>query len=434
MSQIKQSSYSFHKEERGITFPDHEADHCVMCGLCLPHCPTYRLTGDESESPRGRIALMRALAKDQLAPTPSLLAHLDRCLGCRACEAACPSNVPYGRLIDLGRAQVRDERPWWQRFKRDLLQRRIIPHSTILRGLGRLARLAQITGIDNLARRSGLLQALGWARLEALVPKLPPLQRWRHFYPAEGKERGQVALFKGCIASVIDQPQLFATVQLLNRLGYGVHVPKSQVCCGALARHEGGPEQALALALQNIKIFAAVEVEAIIGTASGCTASLIDYPQWAQEGQADVAAACAFTDKLQDINQFLFRTAWPAEIVLKPLEKRVVVQDPCSLRYVLHQHEVVYNLLHRIPKADILSLPNNQQCCGAAGSYMLTQPVFAQSLRSEKINALWEIRPDILVTSNIGCSLYLAAGMRERGLAVEVLHPVQLLARQANFQ
>lgn len=405
-----------------------------MCGLCLPHCPTYRLTGDESESPRGRIALMRALAKEQLTPTPRLLGHLDRCLTCRACEAVCPSLVPYGRLIDSARAQVRGQQSRWQRFKKYFLQRWIIPHPIVLRSLGRLTRLAQIIGVDELARRSGLLRVLGWAPLETLVPKLPPLQPWRHFYPAKVKEQGEVALFRGCIADVVDQSLLLATVQLLNQLGYSVHVPSSQVCCGALARHEGEPEESLTLALRNIKAFASIEAEAIICTATGCTASLIDYHQWMQESGADMAAARAFADKLQDVNQFLLQVSWPTEVVLKPLAKRVVVHEPCSLRYVLDQHEAVYSLLRRIPEVDIVSLPNNEQCCGAAGSYMLTQPVFAQSLRAEKINALRKIQPDILVTSNVGCSLYLSAGVREARLPIEVVHPVQLLVRQMSFQ
>jgi glycolate oxidase iron-sulfur subunit len=289
-------------------------------------------------------------------------------------------------------------------------------------------------GVDELARRSGLLRVLGWAPLEALAPKLPPLQPWRHFYPARVREQGQVALFRGCIADVVDQSVLLAAVQLLNQLGYGVHVPSGQVCCGALARHEGEPEESLTLALRNIKVFAAIETEAVICTASGCTASLIDYPQWVRESGADMATTRAFAHRLRDINQFLLQAVWPTEVVLEPLAKRIVVQEPCSLRYILHQHEAVYSLLRRIPKAEIISLPHNDQCCGAAGSYMLTQPVFAQSLRAEKINALKKIQPDILVTSNVGCSLYLAAGVREARLPIEVVHPVQLLVRQMNFQ
>lgn len=419
-------------QETGFPFPDQEADRCVMCGLCLPHCPTYRLTGDESESPRGRIALMRALASDQLAPTPRLIGHLDRCLTCRACEAVCPSDVPYGHLIDFGRAQVRNHRPRWQRIQRRLIQKWVIPHSAILRGLGRLARFAQITKIDVLLQRSGLLQALGGAPLGKLLPKLPPLRRWQRFYPARTTERGQVALFTGCIADVVDRPLLMATVQLLNQLGYGVHIPAEQVCCGALARHEGELEQAVKLASRNVKAFTALNPDAVICTASGCAASLIEYPQWVHE--AEVMGVHDFAYKLRDINQFLGEIPWSAETALKPLAKRIAVHEPCSLRYVLHHQQAAYTLLGRIPGADVVPLADNSQCCGAAGSYMLTQPTLSQSLLADKINALQEIQPHILVTSNVGCALHLAAGVRGRNLPIEVLHPVQLLIRQLNLQ
>lgn len=420
----------------GFPFPDHEADRCVMCGLCLPHCPTYRLTGDESESPRGRIALMRAAASGQLAPTPRLIDHLDHCLTCRACEAACPSAVPYGQLIDAGRAQVRTHRSRWQRVKRHLIHKWIISHPPILRGLGRLGRLAQVMRVDALARRSGLLQTLGIAPLEELLPRLPPLRRWRRFYPAQGKERGQVALFTGCIADVVERPLLTVTVQLLNRVGYGVHVPGNQLCCGALARHEGEPEQAVKLASHNVKAFAAPNVDAVICTASGCTASMVEYPQWMREAKAsreDTTRTRDFAHKLRDVSQFLCELPWPTEVALKPLTKRIVIHDPCTLRYGLRQHQAVYTLLSRIPGADIAPLPHNDQCCGAAGSYMLTQPDFSRPLRDKKIKELQELPPDILVTSNVGCALHLAAGITEKGLPVEVLHPVQLLARQLDL-
>ncbi len=431
MYQPTQDSHASDQEPK-FPFPDQEADRCVMCGLCLPHCPTYRLTGDESESPRGRIALMRALASGQLAPTPRLIGHLDRCLTCRACEAVCPSNVPYGHLIDFGRAQVRNHRPRWQRIQRRLIQKWVVPHPTILRSLGRLARLAQITKIDVLLRRSGLLQALGGAPLENLLPRIPPLRRWQRFYPAQMTERGQVGLFTGCIADVVDRPVLFATVQLLNQLGYGVHIPAEQVCCGALARHEGELEQAVKLASRNVKAFTALNLSAVICTASGCTASLIEYPQWMRE--TEVVGVQDFAYKLRDINQFLGEVPWPMEATLKPLTKRIANHDPCSLRYVLRHHQAVYAVLSRIPGVDIVPLVDNRQCCGAAGSYMLAQPTLSQSLLAKKIDALREIQPDILVTSNVGCALHLAAGVRERSFPIEVLHPAQLLVRQLNLQ
>jgi glycolate oxidase iron-sulfur subunit len=432
MYQSKQGSF-LSLEQRERVFPDQDADRCVMCGLCLPHCPTYRLTGDESESPRGRIALMRALASAQLAPTPSLIGHLDRCLTCRACEAVCPAVVPYGALIDSARVQVREGRSRWQRVKKLLIQKWLISHPRRIRALGRLARFAQIMRIDEWARRSGLLQALGWTPLEKLLPKLSPLQRWRSFYPAQDKEQGQIALFTGCIADVVERPLLMATVKLFNHLGYSVYVPPDQVCCGALAWHEGEWEHAVRLACRNIQSFAAVEGQAVVCTASGCTVSLRDYPCWIQESGADATTASSFAYKLRDVNQFLCQLSWPKDMELKPLAKRIAVHDPCSLRHVLHQHRAVYALLRRIPAADIVPLSYNEDCCGAAGSYMLTQPELAQSLLSLKINNLREIRPDILVTSNVGCSLHLAAGVKEAGLSIEVLHPVQLLARQLNL-
>ena len=421
-------------EQREQAFLDQDSDRCVMCGLCLPHCPTYRLTGDESESPRGRIALIRALASAQLASTPSLMGHLDRCLICRACEAVCPAAVPYGALIDSARVQIRQSRPRWQRVKKYLLHEWLIARPGRIRALGQLARFAQIMKFDALARHIGLLQVLRWAPLERLLPRLSPLQRWRSFYPAQGKEQGQVALFTGCIADVIERPLLIATVNLFNCLGYSVYVPPDQVCCGALAWHEGEWELAVRLACRNIQAFTAVVGrEAVVCTASGCTVGLIDYPRWIRESGADAAMASSFTDKLRDVNYFLYQLSWPEEVKLKPLAKRIAVHDPCSLRHVLHQHHTVYALLRRIPAADIVPLSDNEDCCGAAGSYMLTHPELAQSLLSLKIRRLQEIGADILVTSNVGCSLHLAAGVREAGLSIEVLHPVQLLARQLNL-
>lgn len=430
---VQSSPYDSSPSRESEKLLDQEADRCVMCGLCLPHCPTYRLTGDESESPRGRIALMRALAKKQLPPTLGLLGHLDRCLTCRACEAVCPSLVPYGRLIDSARAQAKDHRSYWQQFKKYLFHQWILSWPTALYGIGKLIRLFQIIGIDRLAQRSGLLRVLGWEQQWKLVPRLPFLQSWDRFYPAKFKERGKVALFRGCIADVVDQPLLLTTTQLLNQLGYSVHVPSKQVCCGALARHDGNLEESLALALKNISAFTNIDSEAIICTATGCTTSLIEYFQWVQEGKANIDIARDFVAKIQDVNQFLLQISWPSEVTLKPLAKRIAVHDPCSLRYVLKQHNAVYNLLRRIPEADIIPLPNNEQCCGAAGSYMLTQPTLAKALQAEKINILKKIQPDILVTPNIGCSLYLSAGIKEVSLPIEIMHPVQLLAQQIDL-
>ncbi|WP_264695686.1 (Fe-S)-binding protein [Candidatus Nitrosacidococcus sp. I8] len=410
-------------------FPDHDADLCVMCGLCLPHCPTYQLTSDENESPRGRIALIRAVTRGKIPPTPKLLGHLDRCLTCRACESVCPSLVPYGKLIDSVRSKFYTHQSIKKKISKYFIHRWAIPYPTVLRNLGRLARIAQIIKADK------LLHFLGLKSLIALIPKLPALHSWQAFYTAQGVEQGKVALFKGCVADIIEQSLLLDSVQLLNQLGYSVYMPKNQVCCGALAKHDGKAEQALSLALQNTEAFKDFTIEKIICTASGCATSLIEYPQWAGKAQEETRINInKFSAKIRDINQFLFEINWASRVKIKPLTKRIAIHEPCSLRNTLNQQGVIHNLLKHIPNAEIFSLPNNHRCCGAAGSYMITQPEIAQTLREDKINSLKKMSPDILVTANIGCSLYLSAGIKAANLPIEIVHPAQLLARQISLQ
>jgi glycolate oxidase iron-sulfur subunit len=408
-----------------------DADLCVMCGLCLPHCPTYRETRDEGESPRGRIALMSALAADQLPLSARLEAHLDRCLGCRACEDVCPSKVPYGALIDTGRGLIRgkagSEGP-----------RRRLFHAAVAALLGHPRLMAMTARLLRFYQGSGWLRQLGrrltarrpaLARMERYLPPLPPPGAWRARYPAPGRPRGRVALFTGCVNPLFDPAALRASIGLLNRLGFDVHVPKGQVCCGALFQHDGRLEAARAFARRNVAAFAG-DWDAVVFTASGCGVTLREYPLLlnsspkADQGTADFAAACA------DINQFLTRGPWPGDMTPAPLEARVAVHDPCSMRRVLHQHASVYELLQNIPGVQVVPLPGNTACCGAAGSYMFTQPEMADRLLRHKLDAVTAAAPDVLVTSNLGCALHLAAGLRAADRPLPVMHPVTLLARQ----
>ncbi len=399
-----------------------------MCGLCLPHCPTYRQTGDEGESPRGRISLMNALASGQLPRSPRLEAHLDHCLACRACEDVCPSQVPYGRLIDAGRTLLREGRPlsWPQRRLVQPALTAALTRRGVMRAAARLLRIAQRLGLVALSRRlagerHGLL-----ARLQHyLPPRLPKAGKWRAYYPPSGEERGRVALFLGCANPVLDPRGIDAAIRVLNRLGYGVHVPGGQVCCGALHLHSGRPATAARFARRNIGAFEAVDHEAVISLASGCGATLKEYPDLLQAQPPEPAAAFART--CTDISHFLARAAWPKALTLAPATLRVAVHDPCSLKRVLHQDAPVHGLLGRLPGARIEPLPGNAACCGAAGSYMLTQPEMADALRRDKLKALGERDTEVLVTSNIGCALHLAAGLRAEGSRVQVMHPVTLL-------
>ncbi len=404
-------------------------DRCVKCGLCLPHCPTYGKTQNEGESPRGRIALIEGLANGKLALTPRLEAHLDSCLACRACENVCPSEVQYGTIIDAGRALVAAHRP--PRTHEKVLNI-LITRKPLLRLGARLLRFYQHSGLRSLVRGSGLLKLTGMTRLDALLPPILPVHTLREYYSPLGVDkRGDVALFTGCVASVIDTETLNAAIRLLTACGYGVHVPRAQGCCGALHMHSGAVQQVHALAMQNVDAFIGLKIDAIISTASGCGAPLAEYYKMDEnDGRLK-----KISEKVRDISEFLASIPWPENVTFAPLEQRVAVHESCSLRHVLHQHTHPYTLLRKIPGIDVVALPGNAQCCGAAGTYMITQPVMADALRKDKLTALKGSDARLLVTSNVGCALHIAAGLRPHiavgpGQEIEVIHPVTLLARQ----
>lgn len=397
-----------------LTDPKHlraAADRCVMCGMCLPHCPTYVQMRNEAESPRGRISLIRALADGGLAPSAALAAHLNSCLTCRACEAVCPSEVEYGQLIDGGRALLRAETA-----TRPSLATRLLLRAS----LGR-HRLDLLAAAGWATQRLGLLRLLRRTparRLQTLLPPLRAPRRWRREYAPPGEARGTVALFTGCLARVVDRETLEASIALLTHLGYRVALPKEQVCCGALHQHTGDLATAQRLQQENLAAFAGPEFEAIIHTATGCGAQLVEYPD------------AAFGHRLQDISAFVVAQCRQQRPTFSALAKRIAVHEPCTQRNVLRQGRTTYDLLALVPELQAVPLPGNNRCCGAAGSYMLDFPEMADTLRAEKLTALEELGVSTLVSANVGCALHLAAGARERGMKLDVIHPITLLARQ----
>jgi glycolate oxidase iron-sulfur subunit len=405
----------------------HEAAKCVACGLCLPHCPTYNLLHDEAESPRGRLSLMLALAKNDLPLSARLEAHLARCLDCRACEKVCPSYVAYGRALDSARALIASQRAASARpaNRSVALIQWLVEKPARMRRLGKLLRLYQGTGLQWLLQKSHALRLVGLNGFDAAVPKLQPRKTFAEIYPANNKPKGRIALFTGCQASLADQEILAASIRLLNRLGYETHVPPEQGCCGALHLHGGQTTKAAELMRRNISAFAN-GTDAIVSVASGCAATLCEYGKYLE---ADKSAE-NFSGRIRDINQFLADAVWLENIAFHPLPRRIAVHDPCTMTNVLRQEDKIYALLGKIPGAEIIPLPENKVCCGAAGTYHLTQAPIAEQLRAPKIDHLRRLAPDILVTSNPGCATFLAAGLRESGLAVEVMHPVTLLEKQ----
>jgi glycolate oxidase iron-sulfur subunit len=404
-----------------------EAAKCVACGLCLPHCPTYKLLRDEAESPRGRLSLMLALAKNDLPLGTGLEGHLARCLGCRACEKVCPSYVGYGKALDAARALIESQRSAIAepRNRYVALIQWLVEKPARMHRLGRWLRLYQGTGLQWLLRKSRALKLLGLDRLDAAVPNLPAGKDFAEIHPADNNPKGRVALFTGCQAHLVDQQVLAASIRLLNRMGYEVHVPPAQSCCGALHLHNGQTAKANELMRGNLATFADGN-DTIISVASGCAATLCEYGKYMEHEKS----AETFSARIRDINQFLADASWPQDIVFHPLAKRIVVHDPCTLANVLRQEHKPYALLAKIPGAEIIPLPENSFCCGAAGTYHLTQAPIAERLRAPKIGHLQRLDPDILVTSNPGCAAFLGAGLREAGQAIEVMHPVVLLEKQ----
>lgn len=381
-------------------------DLCVKCGLCLPHCPTYRLSRDESESPRGRLALLQGWADGKLETTPALLAHVDNCLGCRRCETACPAKVPYGRLLDEFRAQQPPQREWMGRWARRLLANPS-QRQWLARGIHRY----------NHAPGQRWLRRFLPSALEGLAHATTP-QPLAAFYPAQGQETARVALFVGCTGNWLDADALFAAIGVLTRLGIAVSIPPQQSCCGALHWHAGERSAAEPLLENNRKSFHGADT--LIAFASGCGDFL------AEHGQLQA--------KAMDINAFLATLAWPEQARLNPLPVQVALHTPCSLNKRWSDPAAPAKLLGRIPELRLTELPAQPGCCGAAGTYALSHPNWAQHLRDELLDSLRDKQPDYLASCNIGCANHLRAGLAARGLATTaVVHPIQLLARSLSL-
>lgn len=390
-----------------------EVDLCVKCGYCLPHCPTYALKADEGESPRGRIALIQGLLSG-LVDSERLHDHLDSCLACRACEAACPSDVRYGLLITSVRDIQRSDDNAPGAVKKALLH--TLSHAPYSRTISSLAGFYQKFGMASIANKLG---GESIKRLNKLLPANIDTTPWKELYPATGTPMGRVGLFTGCISRITDRAALDAGIAIMNRLGYDVVVPTNQGCCGAMHHNCGDSSEAKNMAQNNQDAFSNLELDTIVGVASGCISHLKEQCE-----------SSAPSTQIMDISHFLCNTHNIKDLELNPLDKRVVIHTPCSMKNVLKQAYAPFHLLGLIPGIDLLELPENGLCCGAAGTYVIESPGEADILREDKISGLKKSRAEILVTSNTGCSLHLAAGIRNEDIDIEVLHPVELLARQ----
>ena len=373
----------------------HEADRCVSCGLCLQNCPTYRKTLSEADSPRGRINLMRGVMKEEIPLNARFIEHIDLCLDCRACEKACPNHVAYDAILRAMRKPIEKEKKGRRLLKRA--------------SLNLLSRPEMLERIGRLYLKSGMGRFLpGKLKpLDTLLPRGLPGFPEKTVYPAQGEALGEVGLFLGCVARLTDTLTLNAAIHVLNRLGYTVHVPQDQTCCGALHARFG--ENAEPLVTRNLEAFSGIDV--VLGTSSACTVELSSF----------------FQGRIFDISRFLCEAKGWERMEISPFEGKIAVHEPCSLRNVLKGQDYPYRLLERIPGASVVPLEGNGQCCGSAGSYFLTQPEMANSLLDDKMEMVCKSGARIIATSNVGCAMFMGA----RGAGV--LHPVVILARQTGF-
>jgi glycolate oxidase iron-sulfur subunit len=421
------------------------ANQCVMCGLCLPHCPTYTLFLDENESPRGRISLLKAMAEKQLDVSLAFVQHIDHCLGCRACENMCPSEVKYADIINLGREFITTEHKLAGELiaHQSTLEKMLLKKSwhpwikagSALAGYGRKMS-GEIAGklVDKLTTQSTV------SRLSAIAAEVSRKKSLERCYPVS-EPVASIALFTGCVGELFDQQTLLDTIKLLNACHIEVVIPKQQCCCGALSQRHGNINEQTRLAEQNLKAFNHRH-SAIISTANSCSAQLKEY---AQHSGLDPIARKQFALKVSDslayLNRMLKTTlittanapSGQPPVAFSPLKETILVHTSCSLKNVLHEEPQLLELLGHIP--DIrLKIINQQYCCGAAGTYMLKYPDIADKLLDLKIDDIIESGSRILISSNIGCSLHIKQRLQQLDYAIEIIHPVSLLLKQLKIE
>jgi glycolate oxidase iron-sulfur subunit len=405
---------------------------CVHCGLCTAACPTYLETGNENNSPRGRIYLMRAVTDGKLELNDAVKGHLDLCLDCRSCETACPSGVQYGRLIEPFRVEMQKQAKsgggWFQTF----VLYGMFPYPNRLKWALAPARLAQALGLDRFAERIGLTKLLPekLRRMQRLLPPLPkrepPLPA---LLPAIGTQRARVALFTGCVADAIFHHVNWATARVLQHNGCEVIVPQSQACCGAIHYHSGAGVPALQLAQQNAAAFNVDDVDAVIINVAGCGSMLKDYGhmggELASENSALVNRLEKFAHKVKDVSQFL--AALGPIAPTGEVNRIAAYHDACHLAHAQRIREQPRELLSLVPGLKLVPLAESDICCGAAGSYNLTEGGMADRLAARKLKNILATGADTLVSANAGCTLQIQAALRDAGAPIDVVHPMEIL-------
>ncbi|WP_284642347.1 (Fe-S)-binding protein [Paenibacillus silviterrae] len=437
------------------TLDSDQLTNCMRCGFCQSACPTFQETGLEAASPRGRIALMKAVADGLMEPDAAFKQQMDLCLGCRACEPACPSDVKYGQLIEQTREAIATETdyPWHVRSLRKLFMEQLFPHHGRMRVMGGLLRLYQRSGLQRLARAAGVMKLFPqhMREMEAVLPEAGSdgvVLRWQRLglpareeqapdgarllvIPATGEPLARVGLFRGCIMDVLFTDTNVNTVRLLRRAGYEVVIPTSQTCCGALHAHAGETASARRLAEQNIAAFGGARIDWIASNAGGCGASLKEADHLLHQDAALAGPAKQFAARVRDVSELL------AEGRPLPLKRQagstsqvVTYQDSCHLRNVMRVQSQPRELVRSVPGVQLRELQGADRCCGSAGIYNLTQPEMSAGVLDHKMENVERTKAQVLLTANPGCLLQMKWGVQRAELQgkMEALHLVDFLA------
>lgn len=413
----------------GLT--DEDLAQCVHCGLCLNACPTYRETGLEMESPRGRIYLVKAAKEERIPINDTFLKHIFLCLDCRACETACPSGVQYGKIIEAARGEATVAKPGgvFPRTLRWLVFKQLFPFPRRLNAMAKLLRFYQTSGVQSLVRRSGILRLFGKAgEAETLLPKLSD-----EFYavpdvevvPARGETKRRVGFVTGCIMPYFFGETNRATVNVLTRNGCEVVIPKNQRCCGALSTHAGAREIAMDLARKNIDAFEPYELDVIISNAAGCGTALKEYDILLQLDPEYALRAREFSEKVKDISEFLAEV--DVDTSFGSVEKRVTYQDACHLAHGQRVRVQPRALLQAIPGLEFVEMKNSDHCCGSAGVYNIVQAEMAQRVVAPKVKNIENTSADFVVVGNPGCMLQMDNALAAGGISTRSIHTMELL-------
>ncbi|HSU57999.1 MAG TPA: heterodisulfide reductase-related iron-sulfur binding cluster [Bryobacteraceae bacterium] len=407
-----------------------DLDKCVHCGLCLNACPTYRELGVEMDSPRGRIYQMNQVANGAEI-TESYVQHLELCLACRGCETACPSGVPYGRMIEAARAQIENQRKrsWWKQSLRKLAFDKVLPSRTALQVLGTGLYVYQASGLQRVIRATGVLKLIGTlSNIEALSPaaEIPFFYSkiGKTFAPV-GERRYRVGFLAGCIANVAFARLNEATVRVLQKNGCEVVIPAAQGCCGALHLHSGLRNEAQALARKNIDAMLTEDFDAIITNAAGCGSTLKEYDELLADDPDYCAKAREFRARMKDVTEFLASIELNRDMGV--VDVIATYQDSCHLAHGQKIKNAPRQLLKAVPGLVFREMPMADLCCGSAGIYNLVQNDMAMRILQQKMEFAGSTKASLIVTANPGCMLQLAAGAKVFGSGQQIAHVVEVL-------